>query len=86
MPHQQLQSCIDACNDCALACDHCAASCLKEQDVKGMARCIALDIDCGKECVKECRRMAAVHAGGKSASSGRVRRALTSRCAPERAR
>lgn len=50
MPHQQFQSCIDACNDCALACDHCVASCLKEPDVNAMARCIALDIDCAEIC------------------------------------
>lgn len=43
---QQHQSCIEACNDCADACDMCAAACLQEQDVKAMARCIALDIDC----------------------------------------
>jgi hypothetical protein len=50
MPHDQFKSCIEACNDCAVACDHCAASCLKEQDVKAMARCIALDIDCAEIC------------------------------------
>jgi hypothetical protein len=50
MPHEQLQSCIDACNDCAVACDHCAVSCLKEQDVAKMARCIQLDIDCAEIC------------------------------------
>lgn len=50
MPHQQLQSCIDACNNCAVACDHCAASCLGEQDVKAMARCIRLDMDCAALC------------------------------------
>jgi hypothetical protein len=50
MPHEQFKSCIDACNSCAEACDHCAASCLGEQDVKMMARCIALDIDCAEIC------------------------------------
>jgi hypothetical protein len=50
MPHQQFQSCIDACNICATACDHCAVSCLGEQDVKSMARCIQLDIDCAAIC------------------------------------
>jgi hypothetical protein len=50
MPHEQFQSCIDACNACATACDHCAASCLAEQDVKMLARCIALDIDCAAIC------------------------------------
>ena len=50
MPHQNYQSCIDACNACAVACNHCAASCLQEQDVKMMARCIALDVDCAEIC------------------------------------
>lgn len=50
MAHQKYQTCIDACNACADACDHCAASCLQEQDVKAMARCIALDMDCAAIC------------------------------------
>jgi uncharacterized protein DUF326 len=50
MSHEQFKSCIDACNSCAEACDHCAASCLKEPDVRAMARCIALDIDCAAIC------------------------------------
>lgn len=50
MPHQQMQSCIDACNQCAQACDHCAAACLQEKDVKALARCIQLDIDCAQIC------------------------------------
>ena len=50
MPHEQFKSCIDACFACAEACDHCAASCLQEKDVKAMARCIALDIDCAEIC------------------------------------
>lgn len=48
--HQQYASCIEACNACADACDHCASACLQEQDVKMMARCIALDIDCAAIC------------------------------------
>jgi hypothetical protein len=44
------QTCIDACNACADACDHCSTACLQEQDVKMMARCIALDIDCAALC------------------------------------
>ncbi|OXS94238.1 MULTISPECIES: four-helix bundle copper-binding protein [Burkholderiaceae] len=50
MPHEQFQSCIDACYSCATACDHCAISCLNEQDVKAMARCIKLDMDCAQIC------------------------------------
>lgn len=50
MSKQQYESCIEACNECAVACDFCAASCLQEQDVKAMARCIALDMDCAQVC------------------------------------
>ena len=50
MAHQQYEACIEACDHCASVCDHCAASCLQEQDVKAMARCIALDIDCAAIC------------------------------------
>ena len=50
MAHQQYKSCVDACNACADACDHCSTACLQESDVKSMARCIALDIDCAAIC------------------------------------
>ncbi|RYZ27031.1 MAG: four-helix bundle copper-binding protein, partial [Sphingobacteriales bacterium] len=50
MPNQQFASCIEACYSCAAACDFCAASCLQEEDVKMMARCIAMDMDCAQIC------------------------------------
>ncbi|MGZ8318822.1 MAG: four-helix bundle copper-binding protein [Telluria sp.] len=50
MALQEHQACIDACDACADACDFCLASCLREKDVKMMARCIALDIDCAQIC------------------------------------
>jgi len=50
MAHQDFQDCIDACNNCAAACDHCSTACLAEEDVKMMARCIALDMDCSQIC------------------------------------
>ena len=50
MAHRTNASCIEACNACADACDHCAAACLQEQDVRAMARCIALDMDCAAVC------------------------------------
>jgi hypothetical protein len=50
MPHQQFESCIDACNACATACGHCAAACLAEKDPQQLARCIQLDIDCAEIC------------------------------------
>ena len=50
MPHASMQTCIDACNECATACNHCATACLQEADVKSLARCIQLDIDCAEIC------------------------------------
>lgn len=50
MAHEKYQPCIDACYDCAAACDHCATACLSEDDVKAMARCVALDMDCAQIC------------------------------------
>jgi hypothetical protein len=50
MAHEQFASCIEACNQCATACHHCATACLQDPDVKSMARCIALDIDCAAIC------------------------------------
>ena len=67
MLHEQLQSCIDACNDCAVACDHCAVSCLKEQDVARMARCIQLDMDCAEIC-----RLAAAYMSRGSEFAGEL--------------
>ena len=58
MPHQKYNACIEACNSCALACNHCVASCLQEQDVKMMARCIALDMDCAQICTLAAAAMA----------------------------
>ena len=46
----QYTSCIEACQVCATACHQCFAACLKEDDVKMMARCIALDADCAAIC------------------------------------
>ncbi len=50
MSHKENQSLMDALNNCAAACNYCAAACLDEQDVKMMARCIKLDIDCAEIC------------------------------------
>ncbi len=48
--HPSFRACIEACNLCADACDHCATACLAEEDVKTMAGCIRLDIDCAAIC------------------------------------
>jgi len=47
MNNQQL---IETLYKCVVACNHCAASCLKEEDVKMMADCIRLDLDCAEIC------------------------------------
>lgn len=75
MPHQNFSSCIAACYECATACNHCAASCLQEQDVKAMARCIALDIDCGEICL-----LAAAAMGRASENHKEICRACAAVC------
>jgi hypothetical protein len=50
MTHQEFQSYIQACVECAEECEHCANACLDEQDVKAMAECIRLDRDCADVC------------------------------------
>ena len=44
------KSCIEACLKCAAICNHCASSCLQEDDVKMMSRCIQLDMECAAMC------------------------------------
>ena len=58
MSNEIFKACIEACNACVVACNHCAASCLQEQDVKMMARCIALDMDCAQICALAAAAMA----------------------------
>ena len=50
MSHEKNQRLIDALNDCATECSHCAMACLDEKDVKMLAKCIKLDIDCADIC------------------------------------
>lgn len=50
MAHEKNQLLLEALNNCAAACNHCTTACLDEQDVKMMARCIKLDIDCADIC------------------------------------
>jgi hypothetical protein len=50
MAYEKNQSLMAALNDCAAECNHCATACLDEQDVKMLARCIKLDIDCADIC------------------------------------
>lgn len=50
MSHEKYQSCIKACDDCAVECEHCATACLEEDQVKMLARCIQRDRDCADIC------------------------------------
>ena len=50
MSHEKNQALINSLNNCATECGHCATACLDESDVKMMARCIKLDIDCADVC------------------------------------
>ncbi len=41
---------LDALTACSNACNYCTTACLEEDDVKMMAQCIRLDIDCAAIC------------------------------------
>ncbi len=48
--YHSYQVCIEACLKCAAICNHCASSCTQEDDVKMMANCIQLDMECAAAC------------------------------------
>ena len=50
MSHEKNQGLIDTLNNCATECSHCTIACLDEKDVKMLARCIKLNIDCAEIC------------------------------------
>lgn len=52
---EKYQDLISKLLECALACENCATQCLKEDDVKMMSRCIALDRDCADICLQGAR-------------------------------
>jgi len=41
---------LTALGNCSNACNYCTTACLQEEDVKMMAACIRLDIDCAAIC------------------------------------
>lgn len=51
------KACIDACLNCAAICNHCASSCTQEENVKMMARCIQLDMECAAMCYASAQLM-----------------------------
>lgn len=48
--YHEYRECIEACLQCAAVCNHCASSCLQEDDVKMMVRCIQMDMECAALC------------------------------------
>ncbi len=48
--YHDYQACIEACLKCAALCNHCASACTQEEDVKMMASCIQLDMECAAAC------------------------------------
>lgn len=56
--HEEYQSCIDACEKCAVECEHCATACLQEPDVSARSHCIQLLRDCADICVVATQWMA----------------------------
>ncbi len=57
MGYHKWKTCIDACLDCAALCNHCASACTKEHDVKMMAKCIELDMQCSAICYASAQLM-----------------------------
>ncbi|HLA54830.1 MAG TPA: four-helix bundle copper-binding protein [Flavobacterium sp.] len=51
------KTCIDACLRCAAICNHCASACTLEDDVKMMAACIRLDMECAETCYAAAKLM-----------------------------
>jgi hypothetical protein len=75
MAPERYQPCIQACDIYADACDYCSDACLQEDDVKMMAKCIRLDMDCAAIC-----RMASAYMARDSTYSGAVCRLCTEVC------
>ncbi len=44
------KTCVDACLTGAAICNHCASSCTQEENIKMMAKCIQLDMECAAIC------------------------------------
>ena len=77
----EFEECVRACNACADACDDCSTACLNEPDVRSMAECVRLDLDCAAIC-----RLAAGYMARGSARATEVCRlcaAICEACAAE---
>lgn len=87
MSHETYAACIKACNACAVACNNCFAACLKEEDVKVMSKCIALDTDCTAMCQLAAGAMArdSRHAIAVCALCAEICKACGDECAKHKA-
>ncbi|MGW4054328.1 four-helix bundle copper-binding protein [Streptomyces sp. NPDC004779] len=47
---ERLASWVDSCLACTQTCTSCADACLAEEGVKGLVRCVKLDLDCADIC------------------------------------
>lgn len=50
MSNENHKELISTLNECAAECNHCTSACLEEPDVKMLAKCIKLEIDCAEIC------------------------------------
>lgn len=50
MQHHNHKQLIETLLACVLECENCATACLREEDVRMVARCIGLDRDCADIC------------------------------------
>jgi hypothetical protein len=50
MIQERYTHCLRSCELCADACNHCAVSCLGEEGVAHLRRCIVLDLECAAVC------------------------------------
>ncbi|WP_207432947.1 four-helix bundle copper-binding protein [Sabulibacter ruber] len=50
MIDSRIRTVLDALQDCIAACEHCASSCLQEEHVHMMVKCIETDRDCADIC------------------------------------
>jgi hypothetical protein len=59
MSHENYQSCIEACYECATECRHCENACLEEKNIKDLVQCIRLTSDCAAVCLLAANLMSA---------------------------
>jgi hypothetical protein len=58
MHHERFETVINALNQCAEDCLHCENSCLEEENVKNLVRCIKLDRECAEICLFTAKMLA----------------------------